>query len=66
MCASYFFGNTKPSHVEYYFKKYVTQLKAPKTSIYKNNFFTSCTQKTAMAKAVSMENHILQYCRWVV
>ena len=43
------------------FKKYAIALKAPKTSlqIYKNNYFTSCTQKTAIAIATNMEKNIL-------
>ena len=30
---SYFFGKVKPSHIEYYFKKYPIPLKAPETSL---------------------------------
>ena len=43
------------------FKKYAIALKAPKTSlqIYKNNYFTSCTQKTAIPIATNMEK---TYC----
>ena len=46
-------SNTK-SHI-ILFKKYAIPLKAPESSlkIYKNNFFTSCTQKTALATAIS-------------
>ena len=52
------------------FKKYAIPLKAPETSlyiyIYKNNYFTSCTQKTATATATNMKKNILQYRRWVI
>ena len=38
-------------------KEYAIPLKAPETSlqIYKNNHFTSCTQKTAIAIATNMK-----------
>ena len=38
-------------------KKYAIPLKAPETSlqIYKNNYFTSCTQKSAIAIATNMK-----------
>ena len=55
----YFRKSKTKSHIM--FKKYAIALKAPKTSlqIYKNNYFTSCTQKTAIAIATNMEKNIL-------
>ena len=57
MPTSYFFGKPKPSHIEYYLNKYAILLKAPETSlqIYKNDYFTNCTQKTAIAAATNMK-----------
>ena len=56
MPTSYFFGKAKPSHI-YYLKNYAMPLKAPETSleIYKNIYFTSCTQETANAMTTNME-----------
>ena len=55
----YFRKSKTKSHIM--FKKYAIALKAPKTSlqIYKNNYFTSCTQKTAIPIATNMEK---TYC----
>ena len=60
MPTSYFFGKAKPSHIEYYLKKYVILLKAPETSlqIYINDYSTNCTQKTAIAAATYMKKNI--------
>ena len=53
-----FFRKSKTkSHIILFKRKYAIPLKAPGTSlqICKNNYFTSCTQKTAIVIATNME-----------
>ena len=78
MPTSHFFGklklsNTAESSCNLLIKKTTKQKNKNKNNKNKkrkiktkNNYFTSCTQKAAIAIATNMEKHILQYRRWVV
>ena len=52
-----FFRKSKIKSHRILFKRYAIPLKAPETplKIYKNNYFTSCSQKTEITVATNIE-----------